>query len=103
MKAVLLLILLSLSLSNVKTILFFNKRGFRQYCDFVHWCKGSLKCRSHMCLPVIDDINLFNEQKDYKIDTANMYDYSLAFMIFVFVFGVTFGYVAFNLKRRRSS
>ena len=103
MKAVLLLILLSLSLSNVKTIFFWSKRGLYQSCNLIHWCKGSLKCKNHICHFSIDDINLFNEQKDYKIDTANMYDYSLAFMIFVFVFGVTFGYVAFNLKRRRSS
>ena len=103
MKAVLLLILLSLSLSNVKTILFWYKRGLHQSCNLIHWCKRGLRCHHHQCLYYIDDINLFNEQKDYKINTANMYDYSLAFMIFVFVFGVTFGYVAFNLKRRRSS
>ena len=103
MKAVLLLILLSLSLSNVKTIFLWKKKGLHQKCDAVNWCKGSLKCIYGTCQNNIDDINLFNEQKDYKIDTANMYDYSLAFMIFVFVFGVTFGYVAFNLKRRRSS
>ena len=103
MKAVLLLILLALGLSNVKTLFFFNNtKGHREKCNWHTWCSGALNCYHGQCVNFIDDINL-NEQKDYNIDTADTYDYSLDSMIFVFVFGVTFGYVAFNLMRRRSS